>query len=64
MKIRIVSAVATFFLASLICLPLRAADSAGQSEAERLQNLENAVRQLQQRNAELEREVKTVEVEE
>jgi phosphate-selective porin len=48
----------------LICLPLPAADSA-QSDAERLKILENAVRQLQQRNAEqeqrnaeLEREVK------
>ena len=57
MKIRIVPVVTTFFLASLICLPLRAADSAGQSEAERLKNLENAVRQLQQRNAQLESEV-------
>ena len=57
MKIRVVSAVATFLLSSLSCLPLRAADSA-QSNAERLKNLENAVRQLQQRNTELEREVK------
>jgi cell division protein FtsB len=53
MKIRLVLTVATFFLSSLICLPLRAADSA-QSGAERLKNLENAVRQLQQRNAEQE----------
>jgi phosphate-selective porin OprO/OprP len=43
-------------LSSLICLPLRAADS-GQSESERLQELEKAVRQLQQRNAALESEV-------
>jgi septal ring factor EnvC (AmiA/AmiB activator) len=53
MKIRVVFAVATFLSSSLICLPLRAADSA-QSDAERLKNLENAVRQLQQRNAEQE----------
>jgi phosphate-selective porin len=57
MKIRIVYGVATFLLSSLICLPLRAADTA-QSEAERLENLEKAVRQLQQRNAELEGEVR------
>ena len=57
MKIRVVSAVATFLLSSLSCLPLRAADSA-QSNSERLENLEKAVRQLQQRNADLEREVK------
>jgi phosphate-selective porin OprO and OprP len=65
MKIRVVFAVATFLLSSLVCPPIWAADSAGQSDAERLKNLENAVRQLQQRNAdqeqrnaELEREVK------
>jgi phosphate-selective porin len=40
---------------SLICLPARGA--AGQSDEARLQNLEKAVRQLQQRNAELENEV-------
>ena len=57
MKIRIVSAVATFLLASLICRPIWAADSAGQSDAERLKKLEDAVRQLQERNAELESEV-------
>jgi phosphate-selective porin len=55
MKFRILSAVATFCVSSLISPPLRAAET--QSEAERLQNLENAVRQLQQRNAELENEV-------
>ena len=53
MKIRVVFAVATFLPSSLICLPLRAADSA-QSDAERLKILEEAVRQLQQRNAEQE----------
>jgi len=53
MKIRVVFAVATFLPPSLICLPLRAADSA-QSDAERLKILEDAVRQLQQRNAKLE----------
>jgi len=58
MKIRVVTLVATFLLSSLICRPIWAADSAGQSEAERLKNLEDAVRQLQQRNAALEREVK------
>jgi len=56
MKLRIVFALAAFFGSSLICLPLRAQDSPAQSE-ERLQNLEKAVRQLQQRNAELENEV-------
>ncbi len=58
MKIRIVFAVAIFLLSSLICRPIWPADSVGQSEAERLKNLEDAVRQLQQRNADLEREVK------
>jgi phosphate-selective porin len=53
-----ISIVAAFFFFSLICLPLRAADLADQSEAQRLQNLEEAVRQLEQRNAELENEVK------
>jgi phosphate-selective porin len=47
---------AVFFLVSMIYLPVRAAES-GLSEAERLQALEKAVQQLQQRNAELEREV-------
>lgn len=56
MKFRIVSAVAILLGSPLISLPLRAADPP--SEAERLQNLENAVRQLQQRNAELEQEVR------
>jgi phosphate-selective porin OprO/OprP len=58
MKIRVVTLVAIFLLSSLICRPIWAADSVGQSEAERLKNLEDAVRQLQQRNADLEREVK------
>jgi phosphate-selective porin len=59
MKIRIVFAVAvpTFLLSFLICRPICAADSADQSDSERLNKLENAVRQLQQRNAELEAEV-------
>ena len=51
MKIRVVFAVAAFLPPFLVCLPLRAADSA-QSDAERLKILEDAVRQLQQRNAE------------
>ena len=63
MRIRIVFAVATLVFVSVI--PLRAADPAAQSQADRLRNLEQAVQQLQQRNAdqeqrnaELEREVK------
>jgi phosphate-selective porin OprO and OprP len=40
-----------------VCFPLRAQNSSGPSEAERLKKLEDAVRQLQQRNAELENEV-------
>ena len=55
MKFRILSAVVIFCVSS-ISRPLRAADPP--SEAERLQNLENAVHQLQQRNAELENEVR------
>jgi phosphate-selective porin len=58
MKLRIVFALAAFFGSSLICLPLRAADSL--SEAERLQKLEQAVQQLQQRNTELEQEIKSL----
>jgi phosphate-selective porin OprO/OprP len=57
MKLRIVFAIAAFFGSSLICLPLRAQDSPGKTDSERLHNLEKAVRQLQQRNAELENEV-------
>jgi len=58
MKSSIVFPVTTaFFFSSLICWPLHAADPALQSEADRLQNLENAVRQLQERNNELENEV-------
>ncbi len=41
----------------LLILPLQAQDTAGRSEAERLQKLENAVRQLQQRNSDLESQV-------
>jgi phosphate-selective porin len=51
----VIAAAAFFFL---VCLPLRGADSTGQSETERLQNLEKAVRQLQERNAQLENEVR------
>jgi hypothetical protein len=49
----------TFLIPFLICPQLRALDS-GQSEAERLQKLERAVQELQQRNAELEQEVKSL----
>src|SRR5438105_4654451 len=56
MKFRILSAVVVFCVSSLISVPLRAADPP--SEADRLRNLENAVRQLQERNAELENEVR------
>jgi phosphate-selective porin len=58
MKTQIVVALALFSLFMPARVLLCAADVAGQSEAERLQNLEQSVRQLQQRNAELEREVK------
>src|SRR5438477_11943421 len=57
MKIRTVVAFTAFLVASLVSRPAFAADPASQSEAERLQNLEKAVRQLQERNAELEKEV-------
>ena len=50
------------FVVSLLCVailpPLRAAESGDPSESDRLQKLEDAVRQLQQRNAELEKEVR------
>lgn len=49
--------IACLFLSALLARPLSAQDSPGRSEAERLQKLENAVRQLQQRNSELESEV-------
>ena len=61
MKLLIVFALPAFFGSSLICLPLRAQDSSGQSDSERLQNLEKAIRQLQQRNAELENKVQRLE---
>jgi phosphate-selective porin len=48
----------TFFLPFLICPQLRALDS-GRSD-ERLQKLERAVQELQQRNAELEQEVRSL----
>ncbi len=62
MKIRVVFAVAAFLPPFLICLTLRAADSA-QSDAERLKILEDAVRQLQQRNAEQEQRNAKLEAE-
>jgi len=62
MKIPVVFAVAAFLPPFLICLPLRAADSA-QSDAERLKILEDAVRQLQQRNAEQEQRNAKLEAE-
>src|SRR5271156_3775720 len=57
MKLRTVFALPVFFGSSLICLPLSAEDATGKSDSERLHNLEKAVSQLQQRNAELENEV-------
>jgi phosphate-selective porin OprO and OprP len=57
MNTRITSALTALLFCALICWPGRAAHSAGQSDSERLQNLEKAVRDLQQRNAELETEV-------
>ena len=51
----VIAGAAFFFV---VCLPLRGADSSGQSEAERLQTLEKAVRQLERRNTELENEVR------
>jgi phosphate-selective porin len=56
MKIRIVFPFAAFF-SFLFCSLLRAQDAASQSADARLLSLEKAVRQLQQRNAELESEV-------
>jgi cell division protein FtsB len=58
MKIRVVTLVAISLFSPVICRSIWAADSVGQSESERLKNLEDAVRQLQQRNSDLEREVK------
>jgi len=55
MKTKIVIAVA---LLCFLNLPLRAQDRPNASEADRLQNLEHAVKQLQQRNSQLEDEVK------
>jgi phosphate-selective porin len=48
---------AWFGLVCLFSLPLEAQEAPGHTDAERLQRLENAVKQLQQRNAELESEV-------
>src|SRR2546421_1559102 len=45
-------------LAGFLLPSLRAADPADPSQSDRLQKLEDAVRQLQQRNAELEKEVR------
>ncbi|PYK60143.1 MAG: hypothetical protein DME43_06530 [Verrucomicrobia bacterium] len=47
----------TLPLLLLVIQPLRAQNSGGNSESDRLQKLERAVEQLQKRNAELEREV-------
>src|SRR5437762_1233309 len=47
----------TLPLLLLVIQPLRAQNSSGNSESDRLQKLERAVEQLQKRNAELEREV-------
>src|SRR5204862_3179100 len=47
----------TLPLLLLVIQPLRAQNSGGNSESDRLQKLERAVAQLQKRNAELEREV-------
>jgi phosphate-selective porin len=47
-------------LAAIICLAAQALGAQTPSESERLQRLERAVEQLQQRNAELEREIKSL----
>jgi len=58
MKTPVAFALVTSFLLVSICRELAAADPASQSETERLQKLEKAVRQLEERNAALENEVK------
>jgi phosphate-selective porin OprO and OprP len=50
----------TLPLLLLMVQPLRAQTSGGNSESDRLQKLERAVEQLQQRNAELEKEVSSL----
>jgi hypothetical protein len=45
-------------LCALLCPALHAQDSSGRTESERLKKLEDAVRQLHERNAELEGEVR------
>src|SRR6184192_126201 len=50
----------TLPLLLLVIQPLRAQNSGGNSESDRLQKLERAVEQLQKRNAELEREVSSL----
>ena len=50
----------TLPLLLLVIQPLRAQTSGGNSESERLQKLEQAVEQLQKRNAELEQEVSSL----
>lgn len=54
---KVISALASSVFALALSMPAHAADSSPPSEAERLQKLEQAVRQLQQRNSELETEV-------
>jgi phosphate-selective porin len=60
MKLRIAFALPVLLGSSLICYPLSAQEATGKSDSERLHNLEKAVRQLQQRNAQLENEVQTL----
>src|SRR3954464_11534295 len=60
MKLRIVFALPVLLGSSLICFPLSAQDATSKTDSERLHDLEKAVRQLQQRNAQLENEVQTL----
>jgi phosphate-selective porin len=59
MKLRIAFALPVVGSA-LICCPLSAEDATSKTDSERLHDLEKAVRQLQQRNAQLENEVQTL----
>jgi phosphate-selective porin OprO and OprP len=61
MKLRIVFALPILFGSSLICSPLKAQGATEKTDSERLNNLENAIRRLQQRNAELENKVQRLE---
>jgi phosphate-selective porin OprO/OprP len=61
MKLRIVFALPILFGSSLICSPLSAQDATEKTDSERLNNLEKAIRRLQQRNAELENKVQRLE---